>query len=113
MINHVCFWQEYALLRLQGKTPDRAALGSEQGWPGVLDPADEHAWAEARQRALEINRELAHLVASFSEQDISQPYAPAKASRAQVILGVIAHNSYHACEAISIRHMLGFWVQGA
>jgi hypothetical protein len=25
--------------------------------------------------------------------------------------GLIAHNGYHTCEIISIRHMLGLWLE--
>ena len=113
VINHVRFWQEYVLLRLEGKEVDRAALGSEHGWPAVPNPIDEQAWAAAHDRALEVNRELAQKIAGFGSAELSQPYIPGRARRDQIIQGVIAHNSYHACEVISIRHMLGLWLDRA
>ena len=33
VVNHVWFWQQVTLLRLQGAPVDRQALGAEDGWP--------------------------------------------------------------------------------
>jgi len=50
-------------------------------------------------------------VASLSDEEIAQPTAPGRAKRYQAIQGLIAHNSYHTCEIISIRHMQGWWLE--
>ena len=41
----------------------------------------------------------------------AQPVSTGRPRRDQIIHGMIAHNSYHACEIITIRHMLGLWLE--
>jgi hypothetical protein len=110
VLNHVRFWQEYGFLRLQGQEVDRLALGADDGWPPPPEAPEAAAWEADCQRALEANRALTDLVASYREGDLDTPYAPGRPARYQLIHGIIAHNSYHSCEIISIRHMLGLWL---
>jgi hypothetical protein len=109
-LNHVRFWQEYGYLRVQGQEVDRTSLGSDDGWPSAVDPASEEAWQTDRERALRANTRLAQLVAAYNDDQLSEPYAEGRPARYQIIHGIIAHNCYHACEIISIRHMLGHWL---
>ncbi len=111
LTNHLRFWQEVASLRLRSLPVDRQTLGDEHGWPPPGDPADEQGWQAARDRVIAVNRELAALVASLSDVEIGEPIAAGRPNRYQVIQGVIAHNSYHTCEIISVRHMLGLWLE--
>ncbi|HSB88827.1 MAG TPA: DinB family protein [Anaerolineales bacterium] len=111
VLNHVRFWQEYALLRLQGQEADRTALGADDGWPPPPSTPGDDSWEADCQRALVSNRSLTDLVGSFRESDLGEPYAPGRPARYQLIHGIIAHNCYHACEIISIRHMLGLWLE--
>ena len=110
-LNHVRFWQEYGFFRLQGQEVDRVALGADDGWPPPPEAPDRAAWETDLNRALESNRSLADLVAAFRDSDLGEPYASGRPARYQLIHGIIAHNSYHACEIISIRHMLGLWLE--
>ena len=111
VVNHVRFWQEYFLLRLQGQSPDRQALGAQNGWPPPQGSGGEQDWQAARARALELNRELVRFVAGLSDDEVGAHIAEGRPRRDQVIHGVLAHNSYHTCEIISIRHMLGIWLE--
>jgi hypothetical protein len=111
VVNHARFWQEVTLLRLRGLPVDRQALGAENGWPPPGDPADEQAWQAVCERAVAVNKELATAIAWLTDEELAQPYAPEQVSRWQIIQGVIAHNSYHACEIISVRHILGLWLE--
>jgi hypothetical protein len=47
----------------------------------------------------------------MSETDLDSPISAWNETKAQTIQGIIAHNSYHICEIISIRHMLGLWIE--
>ena len=113
VVNHVRYWQEAALLQLQQLPVESAALGSEDGsgWPPIADPTDESAWQEARRRALEANVALARYVARLSDAKLNQPIADSEAwnTRRHLIYSMMAHNSYHTCELISIRHLQGGW----
>jgi hypothetical protein len=111
VVNHVRFWQEAVRLRLQGAPVDRAALGAEDGWPPVGDGQSEEAWGAARSEALQSNEALAGYVASLDDATLAEPYQEGRALRSQIVHGIIGHNCYHACEIISIRHMLGLWLE--
>jgi hypothetical protein len=110
VVNHVRFWQEVTLLQLRGQPVDRRALGAENGWPPAGDQADESGWQAAVGRCLEVNQELAEMTAALSDEALAMALAPGRAAPWQLIQGMIAHNSYHTCEVISIRHMLGLWL---
>jgi hypothetical protein len=110
VVNHVRFWQDSVRLHLQGATVDRSALGAEDGWPPVEDRQSEDAWGAARSAALESNEALAGCVADLNDASLGEPYHEGRALRSQLINGVIGHNCYHACEIITIRHMLGLWL---
>ena len=111
VVNHTRFWQEVFLLRLRGLPVDREAFGAKNGWPPAGDPADEQTWQAACARAIAVNKELATLVAGLSDEELAQPTAPGRAKRYQAVQWLIAHNSYHTCEIISIRHMQGWWLE--
>jgi len=122
VVNHVRFWQEVTLLQMRRLPVDRGALGAENGWPPAGDqagsPGDpettaglrEAAWQAAVERCLEVNRGLAEATAALSDEALVAPLAPGRAAPWQLVQGMIAHNAYHTCEVISIRHMLGLWL---
>jgi len=111
VVNHVRFWHELTLLRLRGISANAKELWADNGWPPAGDPTDERAWERDCQRLLGANKELAAEVAKLSDEQLGEPIAPGRARRYQVIQGLIAHNSYHTNEVISIRHMLGLWLE--
>jgi DinB superfamily len=111
VLNHVRFWQEVTLLQLRGQPVDRSALGAENGWPPPGELADEEGWQAAARRCLEANLALAEAAAALSHDALTAPLAPGRAAPWQLIQGMIAHNAYHTCEAISIRHTLGLWLE--
>jgi uncharacterized damage-inducible protein DinB len=111
VVNHVRFWQEYMLLRLQGKPVDRKALGGKSGWPLPPISPSEAEWDQAKERMFSANQSLAEYVSQLNDEALNQPLAPGRPSPYQVVQGLLAHNSYHTCEVISIRHMLGLWLE--
>ena len=111
VVNHVRFWQEFMFLRLQGQSVNREALGGKNGWPPAPQLLTQENWEADQERMLTANRKLAEYVSSLSEEALYQPIRPGRPSPYQVVQGLIAHNSYHTCEVISIRHMLGLWLE--
>jgi hypothetical protein len=109
LVDHVWFWQQFFLPLLRG-LPAEQMLRREDDWAPIADLTDGAAWQAACQRACTANAELAAYVGGLSDEELAQPYAPGKARRQQVIQGIIAHNSYHTCEIISVRHMQGLWL---
>lgn len=111
VVNHVRFWQAAMLRQLQQQTVDFPALGSEDGsgWPPVVDASDEAAWQTAQADVLSANRALAQYVAGLSDADLDERISDNAEwnTRRHIIQSMIAHNSYHTCELITIRHMQG------
>ncbi len=113
VVHHVTVSHEYYLLRFQGLPIDSLQAALDNDWAPIPSPGDERAWQVARDRALSSGRELARLASAYSDADLLQPYAPGKSTRFQALQSIVAHDSYHACEIVNIRHMLGLWLDGA
>ena len=111
VVNHVSYWQDIALLRLRREKVDRDLLGED--WSPLPDPPVEQAWQAARDRAVRTNKALVEYAAALGDDELDQRVRESGPTRRQVIQGVIAHNSYHTNEIISIRHYLGWWVEEA
>jgi hypothetical protein len=111
VVNHVSLCQEIALLWLRRLPVDRKALGAEDDWPPPTTPPTEQAWQAARDKVIRINQELVDYVAALSDAELDEPLREDGPTRCHVIQGVLAHNSYHTSEIISIRHYLEWWVK--
>lgn len=113
IVNHVWFWQEALRLLLSGQTYSHQALGApdESGWPPAVQPDDEAGWIQARQRALDVNTALADLVAGLSQEEIESTLEAWGSPKHRAVQSIIAHNSYHTAEIITVRHMQGFWME--
>lgn len=114
VVNHVWFWEETLLRLLRGQSATHQELGAEteHGWPTAGSPTDDAAWQAARTRALATNAELARHIRSLNDEEIAQPLEAWGTVRARAVLSILAHDSYHTCEIISLRHMQGWWVEG-
>jgi hypothetical protein len=113
IVNHVWFWQEALRLLLLGKTYTHEELGApdESGWPPAGAPDDEKGWNQSRQRALDVNTALADLVAGLSQAEIESTLEAWGSPKHRAVQSIIAHNSYHTAEIITVRHMQGFWME--
>lgn len=109
--NHLCLCQRYALALLRGDPADPAVFFAEGAWPPVKDPVDEQGWQQAKTNLLAANHALAECVAGLTETALGEEVASGQLKRYPYILGHLAHNSYHLCEMISTRHMLGLWLE--
>jgi hypothetical protein len=111
--NHVWYWQEALHCLLLGQTYSHSALGApdDSGWPPVDDPDDEAAWQADRQRALSVNTALANFVEQMPDRELESTLPLWAGAKHRGIQSIIAHNSYHTCEIISVRHMQGLWLE--
>ena len=107
VVRHMAYWTSFLLFRLRGQEPE----GLGEDWAAIEDPASEAAWAEDKQKLADVTRELAALVGTWSDETLEQTYGENRPKHWQVIHGVINHNSYHTNEIISIRHMVGLWME--
>jgi len=112
VVNHLIYWNEIMTLRLAGQQVDRKNLPNSDGWPKPAFPPTEEAWKRDCERLLGMNKNLVSFVSRQIDETLSERMSPGQPKRWQAIQGVIAHNSYHTCEIISIRHMQGLWLEG-
>lgn len=114
VVNHIWFWEESLRRLLQGEPAAPEALGAstEHGWPPAGSATEEAGWLAARTRVLTTNAELAQFIRALDDATLAQPLEAWGTARARAVLSIIAHDSYHTCEIISLRHMQGWWVDG-
>jgi hypothetical protein len=111
IVNHINFWQEVILKEVQGIDVDANSFNQGQGFNVPNDPQYEVGWRAACDRALTLNSQLTSEIASFADADLEVPLKSWKETRVHAIHGLIAHNSYHINEIISMQHMNGFWLE--
>lgn len=110
IVNHLNFWQEVILKELQGIDVDAKSFDEGQGFNLPTNPQDEAGWRSACDRAIALNKELVEAIGKLADTDLEVPLKSWKETRVQAIHGLIAHNSYHINEMISMRHMNGDWL---
>lgn len=112
VVNHVAYWIEFTLLVMQGsdQKPDTPAGKDNDGWFQPQQASDTE-WEALRQSTIQINDQLAAFTASLSDERLVTPTGPWKQTPYQMVQSILAHNSYHNCEVISLRHMQDLWVK--
>lgn len=108
---HIALCQRYALCLLRGEKVDAAEFFAEGAWPPIKQPGNEDAWRQAKEELLAVNHALSECVAGIPAEALEGEIVPGQFKRFQYIQGHLAHNSYHLCEIVSIRHMLGLWLE--
>jgi hypothetical protein len=111
VVNHLWFWNEVPLRKVRGQESDPAELGAAdwQGWPPAGDPADEAAWQAARARAIAANSAFAAAVGALGPEALAADL-PNWGPTWAVVQGMLAHNSYHIGEIVTLRHLQGLWI---
>jgi hypothetical protein len=117
VVNHVTYWQEAALLLLQEADAAPTTPGGDTG--GWHAPAGEHApemvddaaWLALRAGAITMNVRLADAVAALDDARLHRVYPAWNSTGLQIASAIAAHNSYHTCEVITLRHLQGLWVE--
>jgi uncharacterized damage-inducible protein DinB len=113
VVLHLTLCQRYALTLLGGEAVEASEFFVEGAWPAVPQPVSEAAWQQAKEELMAINRALSACVTSLSTEALEELVAPGQFKGYQYIQGQMAHNSYHLCEIVNIRHMLGLWLEKA
>jgi uncharacterized damage-inducible protein DinB len=103
LLNHIIFWQEWAIQWLDGKKP-AAPKHASDSWPGPGQAESEQEWRDAVRR---FAGGLDELDKRTLEGDIFQKRG--KYSRLEMIEIIVRHNSYHLGQIVAIRQMLGAW----
>jgi uncharacterized damage-inducible protein DinB len=111
VVNHVCYWIEASLLVLQDSDKKPETLGAATGGWHRPETADDAVWLNLRTRTIELNTQLAAATAALNDEQLHTPMRIWKQTPYEAVSGIVAHNCYHICEIISLRHMQGLWVE--
>ena len=103
LLNHMIYWQEWAMNWLNGESPPTPRHASG-GWPGPPAPASGAEWNHAVRR---FRTGLAQLERQARR---TEPVSRGRAKSPLEMLRTIgAHNSYHAGQVALLRQMLDAW----
>lgn len=103
VVNHLVYWQEFALRWLDGEKPEIPEHDADS-WPGETAPAAPDDWQRSVDR---FKAGLAELERRAGESDLIVQLGPKTAL--EILQVVAAHNSYHAGQAAALRRALGAW----
>lgn len=108
LLNHVIYWQEWALrwLTEEGRPPiPKHASGS---WPGSVAPVSQVEWKQTVERFVATLAELSRLSRS-TDLFVEKRAGSAKKSRMEMLQTIASHNSYHLGQVVLSRRILGAW----
>ena len=103
LINHMTYWQEWAVRWLDGKRP-RPPKHAAGGWPGRVSPANRLEWERAVKR---FHTVLDALHSRSLKEDLFSRRG--KMTRLEILRTIGSHNSYHAGQVAFLRQLLRAW----
>lgn len=106
-VMHMAYWREYFIRAIEGDPafPSPAEL-EVHNWPRHPDPADEGAWAKARQRLEATQERLVALLRSLPPERLEAPVWGDE-PLAQGIVHYMRHDSYHVGQIMLLRALQG------
>ncbi|MDX1990909.1 MAG: hypothetical protein SF029_00875 [bacterium] len=75
------------------------------------ETATDADWLALRQQTLDMNKRLSDAIAALDADSLYRVRPAWQQSPFQIAQGMLAHNSYHTAEVISLRHLQGWWVK--
>ncbi|MFO7171800.1 MAG: DinB family protein [Bacillota bacterium] len=105
ILQHMIFWQDFFLAWMRGERPAVPATAAAS-WPDRTAPEGAAEWEGAVAR---FQKGLAEAMAE-AEKDLEAtiPGSPGH-SRADALVQLIGHNSYHLGQIVLLRRQLGAW----
>ncbi len=103
LLNHLVYWQEFALRWLGGEKPETPEHAADS-WPGAAAPGSAEEWTGTLER---FKRGLAEFDRRSRAAELFSRLGPKTAL--EIIQLVASHNSYHAGQVALLRRMLDAW----
>jgi uncharacterized damage-inducible protein DinB len=119
IIDHMSYWMDYELAKIDGKNPYYPNHAIES-WPSHPDPAiDREAvrqqWQASSRRFFDLLARMARLAESDLSaldkriQSAGPPQAPRELTVRAMLYQITAHNSYHTGQIALLRRQAGAW----
>ncbi len=116
IVNHLTLVQDLFGSALRGEltepmtpvTPETSSVA----WPPLPEEICNETWQAVRQHALDTNHRLAETIVALSDEQMKEPIPNLfNLTHEQLIFGVMAQNTYHTAEIVTVRHMQGLWTE--
>lgn len=106
-VNHLLYYKERLLARLQGTEFFNSAQDNDDTFKVTAAPDDEQAWKDTVNRMKSVHEAIKNTLASLEEDAFDKPL-PQK-SLGLSVSSIIMHDAYHTGEIVQIRKMQGSW----
>lgn len=108
-VNHLLFYRERLVIRLQGGEPTQGYADNDATFaPGDPSPDPEAAWQAAVRKTEEVHRELKAALSSLSDGDLERS-GPNGRPIGDTVMAMLMHDAYHTGQIVQIRKMQGSW----
>jgi len=113
LVFHINYWMDYELRRIRGMRPEYPEHSSES-FPAA-DTVDAVEWDRQRTRLAELLGEFAELTKSSAKQmrrlveSGHEGDTKIAGTFEDVLVQIVAHNSYHVGQIVMLRQALGAW----
>ena len=106
IVRHVTFWKDALRQRLEGGPWADTSGHEEKGWPPVTDTSEE-AWAETLKHLRRSHEALVQAVSRLADEQLDEPFPGEEEPIGEHLLGVIAHDTYHTGQILTLRQLQG------
>ncbi len=103
ILNHLIFWQDWAVRWLDGEKPAIPKHASG-GWPGDTGPAGAAEWTATVRRFAKGLEELRRRIRS-----VDLLSGPGRRTRLETLHALASHNSHHLGQVVLLRQLQKAW----
>ncbi|MGK7379353.1 DinB family protein [Planococcus sp. 1R117A] len=102
---HMNYWQEFMLAYLKGEAPKNPEH-AEETWPKEAMPASEEEWNDEVSK---FTHGLQQAEQEAAKELSEEGFGGKRRTRADLLMVIINHNSYHAGQVVLVRRMIDAW----
>lgn len=108
LLGHLIYWMDHELRCIEGPEVPLPAHADES-WPKADGPADEVAW-QHEVALLRTSLDQLATLANAQASTLARIVHPRKGVTVETVLWMlVAHNSYHTGQIVTLRHAMGAW----
>lgn len=104
-VNHLLYFKERLLAKLQGKTPEYPATSNDETFAGAGSSDDEEAWQATVARVEAVHKGLVEVLSTKTDDELDTPFS--KTSLGALIADILLHDACHTGQIIQIRKLQG------
>jgi uncharacterized damage-inducible protein DinB len=108
IVNHVTFWNQRVLDRLQGVVQGTEDISNDETFGGPGEAMNETSWREAVERVRAVCHKMRETVLQFDDSQLDEPYDDDGTPVKVVLADLALHDAYHIGQILYIRKMQGF-----